>query len=322
MVTSPRVRRRAVARAQRRGQAQTLALETHGIVRRRDLYAMGFTRWEIRANVKAGRWQRVGTQSVCVHTGPLEREARWVAALNEAGPRSALDGETALIAAGLRSYESPVIRVSVPRGAKVRRFARTRIRQTRRWSADDVVTEGGVRRTGVGVAAVRAALWAVSDRQATLLLTLPVQQGLVRAEDLGREALRVRRDKRRRLLHEVIDELLGGARSIGEIDFARECRRRGLPTPTRQQLRRGRNGRYYLDVWWRDYRLVVEIDGIQHARADHVVPDALRQNDLTLQGDRVLRLPVLGLRVAPDEFFDQVEAGLVAGGWTGRCPAS
>ena len=45
------------------------------------------------------------------------------------------------------------------------------------------------------------------------------------------------------------------------------------------------------------------------------VPDALRQNEVALGRATVLRLPLLGLRVAADEFFDQVERGLRDGGW-------
>ena len=80
-------------------------------------------------------------------------------------------------------------------------------------------------------------------------------------------------------------------------------------------VRRGKDGRYYLDVCWDDYDLVVEIDGIHHSWATTVVPDALRQNEVSLGRATVLRLPLLGLRVAADEFFDQVERGLRAGGW-------
>ena len=46
--------------------------------------------------------------------------------------------------------------------------------------------------------------------------------------------------------------------------------------------------------------------------------DALRQNALSLQGDTVLRLPLLGYRLEPDEFFAQVRAALVAAGWSAR----
>jgi very-short-patch-repair endonuclease len=80
-------------------------------------------------------------------------------------------------------------------------------------------------------------------------------------------------------------------------------------------LRRGRNGRYYLDVYWDEWGVVVEIDGIQHAWAAQLVPDALRQNDITLAHALVLRLPLLGLRVAADDFFEQIEEALRSRGF-------
>src|SRR3954464_375950 len=106
---------------------------------------------------------------------------------------------------------------------------------------------------------------------------MSVQQHLTPPEELGVAALRIKRDRRRRLLHEVVLDLAGGVRSLGELDFARECRRRGLPEPSRQVVRRGRGGRYYLDIAWEEWGVAVEIDGI-HPWAMHVVGDALRQN--------------------------------------------
>ena len=239
---------------------------------------------------------------------------RW-AAVFQGGPRAQLDGSTALLAGGLERFTDDRIRVSVPRGARVRRTPRFDIRQTRRWDPADVVPTG-IPRTRPAVAAVRGALWAVSDRQAGLLLTMTVQQRLATAQDIGIELLRVRRDKRRRLLHAVVLDLLDGARSMGELDVARLLRRRGLPSPDRQVLRRDARRRYYLDLYWDRWKLVVEIDGIQHTWAESVVSEALRQNALSMSGDTVLRLPLLGLRLAPEEFLDQIEAALVARGWS------
>ena len=144
-----------------------------------------------------------------------------------------------------------------------------------------------------------------------------MQQGLATAEAIGHELLRVRRDKRRSLLHVVVNDLLDGARALGELDVGRELRRRGLPSPQRQVLRRDRGNRYYLDLYWPDHKLVVEIDGIHHAWAENVVGDALRQNVLALDGDIVLRLPLLGLRLQPDDFFAQIEEALREGGLRG-----
>lgn len=291
-----------------------LARRQGGVVSRRQLYRLGLTRGQVRAQVRARRWRRVHSQSIAVHTGPLEPEGEWWAAVLEAGPRAQLDGASALVAGGLRHFDVRRIRVSVPRGVKPHRARGLDIRQTRRWDLDDLV-EIGVPRTRPAVAAVRGALWAGTDRQAALLLTMTVQQRLASADDIGRELLRIRRDRRRALLQSVVLDLLGGAESLGELDVARECRRRGLPEPTRQQVRRTPRGSWHLDVLWEAYAVVLEVDGIQHAWADHVVRDALRHNDIALCGDTVLRLPLLGLRVAPDEFFDQVRRALVGAGW-------
>ena len=71
---------------------------------------------------------------------------------------------------------------------------------------------------------------------------------------------------------------------------------------------------------WEEWGLVVEVDGIHHALAQEVVADALRHNDVTLGNLTVLRLPVLGLRVAADDFFDQIERALVEDGLPGTRP--
>ncbi|HEU4336768.1 MAG TPA: hypothetical protein VFR45_05610 [Nocardioides sp.] len=305
---SPHERRRVGA------ELTALAEVQGGVVSRAQAYAAGLTRGELRAQIRAHRWQRVWTRSVCLHTGPVSVLGRQWAAVFEGGDRAMLDGEASLVASGLSSYQPHVLRVSVPRGVKPLKGSGLDIRRTRRWSALDRVATG-VPRTRVPVAAVRAAMWARSDKQAALLLTMPVQQGLTTPEQVGRALLSVQRDRRRELMHAVVTDLLGGVRSLGELDFARACRLRGLPEPDRQQIRRGRDGRYYLDVSWDEFRLVVEIDGIHHSWATSVVPDALRQNEVSLTRSTVLRLPLLGLRVAADDFFDQVERGLKAGGW-------
>lgn len=307
--------RAASIRLARRRRVERLASEQAGVIGRPEVYAASVTRAEVRANLAAGRWQRVGRQALVTHNGPVTEDAlRWVAVI-EAGPRAILDGVSSLQAAGLRNFDQDVIRVSVPRGARVRRVPGVDIRQTRRWAPDDVVAAPGVPRSRNEVAGGRGALWARSDRQAALVLTMAVQQGLTTADGLAREMLQVRRDRRRSFIHAVLLDLLDGVRSLGELDFARLCRERGLPEPSRQVVRRGRKGKYYLDVFWDDWSVVVEVDGIHHSWAQNVVDDALRHNDVALGAHTVLRLPLLGLRVAPDDFFTQIERALAAAGW-------
>ncbi|WP_110239525.1 hypothetical protein [Nocardioides gilvus] len=295
--------------------ASGLAADQGGVVSLEQLRSYGVTRSQIRAQVEALRWRRVHSQVVAMHTGPLSEQGTWWAAVLEGGPRAHLDGASALLAEGLTGFTTSVVRVSVPPESRARRAEGVDIRRTRRHDAEAVVRRG-VPRVRADVAAVNAALWAVSDRQAVLLATMAVQQRLTTPERVGAALLRVRRDRRRALLHACVLDLLGGVRSLGEADFARECRRRGLPEPTRQSVRRGPHGAWYLDVHWEDWGVVVEIDGIQHGWASEVVGDALRQNAITLASDVVLRLPLLGLRVAPEEFFAQIRQALVERG----CP--
>jgi very-short-patch-repair endonuclease len=319
MVTASRS---ATSRRARRQRIERLARGQGGAVSRRQAYAAGLSRAEVRANVRARRWRRVGRHVLVVHTGPLPAPTSLWAAVLSGGPRARLDGASALVAHGLVGFDLDRHRVSVPRGARVFRDRLVDVRQTRRWRADDLHPGGGPPRTRVEIAAVRGALWASSDRQAALLLTMVVQQGLTSAHRIGRALLQVKRDRRLRLVTDVVTDLLGGVRSLAELDFAAECRRRGLPEPSRQVVRRATDGRYYLDVLWEEWGVVVEVDGIQHALAQEVVPDALRHNDVTLDHHTVLRVPVLGLRVAADEFFAQIGRALSAAGWEGVEPAA
>jgi very-short-patch-repair endonuclease len=303
-------------RLARRRRVALLATERDGVLSRGQLKGLGLTRWEIEAEIRAGRWRSLGRQAICTHTGPLVDGARLWVAVFEAGPRAYVDGESALVAAGLKGYQPHAIRITVPRGAKpYRRLPGVEIRQSRRWDPRDL-GPGLLPCARPAVAAVRAALWARTDRQAALLLTMVVQQGLTTAEKLAVELLRIRRDKRRRFAHGVVNDLLGGVRSLGELDVVRECRRRGLPEPSKQVLRRTANGTYYLDLLWEQWGLVVEVDGIQHSWASQIVGDAVRQNAVSLTGMTVLRLPLLGLRVEPDTFFSQIAEALTAAG----CP--
>jgi very-short-patch-repair endonuclease len=286
------------------------------VISRRQVRGLGVTRWEVEAELRAGRWRAVGRQAVSLHTGPLSDEARLWVAVFEAGPRAYVDGESALVAAGLKGYEPRSIRITIPRGATpYRRMPGVDIRQSRRWDPADT-GPGRLPCSRVEVAAVRAALWARSDRQAALLLTMVVQQRLTTAEKLAIELLRIKRDRRRAFARLVVNDLLGGVRSLGELDVVRACRRRGIPEPSKQVLRRTPNGTYYLDLLWERWGIVVEVDGIQHSWASQIVGDAVRQNAVSIKGKTVLRLPLLGLRVDPDTFFAQIQEALVAAG----CP--
>ena len=117
----------------------------------------------------------------------------------------------------------------------------------------------------------------------------------------------IRGRTRRALIRALASDICDGAHSLGELDFAAACRRHGLPEPSRQVVRRGPRGRIYLDVRW-DCGLVVEIDGAGHRWGVAVTDDNLRQNAVALRGDTVLRIDLVGLRIAEEAFMAQVVA--------------
>lgn len=139
-----------------------------------------------------------------------------------------------------------------------------------------------------------------------VVVRLPTQQRLISAARLELAWRGVRRSPKRRFLDAIVTDVTNGAQSLGELDFTRMARRAGLPAPSHQSVRTGAGGRVYLDISWDEVGLVVEIDGGHHALALNPIDDALRDNDRVVAGERVLRIPVIGFRIAQDRFMQQV----------------
>lgn len=299
-----RAPRRRLPRAERTRAARAVAALHEGVAHRAELRDVGVTRADVRTEVCAGRWALAGKHTVVIGTGPLTDDARHWQAVWESGSGAVLDGASALIASGLTGFAPHRVDVSMPRNNRRHAVAGV-VRHLR--SAMPPTVQVGVPRVKPEWAAIHAAQWAVSDRQAALLLCLPVQQRLIPTVRLLRAWQASPRGGRRHALIDVIvRDVCDGVHSLGELDFARLCRDRGLPAPSRQVVRSLPGGRVYLDAGWQGIGLVVEIDGGHHALALNPIDDALRQNDVVLSGDRVLRIPVLGLRLHPDAFMDQV----------------
>lgn len=310
--------------------ATDLAGKYGGIVARALLLGAGVTKDEIDAELAARRWQAVGPNTIAILQAPLPA---WSAgggpkhahmattpvtyesksspaslwwAIWESGTGAVLDGASSLTASGLSGFTLPFIDVSVEAGSRIWRHPGIRVKQRRPVGA---LAPGGIPRVEAAMATIRAAQLAVSDRQAALVICMAVQQGIVRPAKLQQRWREILRSKRRHLIGPVIADVCDGAHSLGELDFAGLCRARNLPEPVRQKVCRGPKGRVYLDAEFA-CGLVVEIDGAQRGWGLASVDDALRANHVTLQNRRVLRIPVIGLRVSPDAFMRQVELGI------------
>lgn len=277
--------------------------------------AAGLSYLDVRSEVDAGRWRLHGVQTVALHSGNLTpEEHRWRVLWEIGEAVAAIDGVTALQAAGLKNYTDTQVHVSVVHRHSVKKPEGARVHKVIRRLPDELVG-AGLPRTKPAVAALRAAFWAVSDRQAALILLMTVQQRLATPEQLLACSKQLRGRKRRKFIKDVVGFIHDGVHSLGELDFAKLCRARGLPEPARQVVVEGDRGRMYLDVRWDGYSLVVEIDGVQHREGLQVSADNLARNEVALREERVLRVDLIGMRLEQDAFMDQVARGL--GGFSG-----
>ncbi|WP_019872839.1 hypothetical protein [Sporichthya polymorpha] len=302
-------------RQARRRRIAAAAKPQAGVLSLTQLYGMGVERWDLRAEVRAGRWRRWGKQTVRVADGDPAVAVLW-RALFEVSPLAVLDGVTALQVAGLKTITADAIHVAVPKSSRPRRCRGVVVHETRRYEASSVVDDG-IPRMQPATAAVHAALWARTSRQAALFVLASAQQRLFTLEEFGVEVEKIRRDRRRGLIRQLYAELAGGIEALGERDFARLCRRRGLPPPTRQLRRQTPSGTWVYDTVWEQYGVTAEINGSQHLEPEQMLRDALKQNERRLDGHVVIEIPNVALRVDPEPYFDQLEAALRRGGWRG-----
>ncbi|WP_203914259.1 endonuclease domain-containing protein [Rhizocola hellebori] len=84
-----------------------------------------------------------------------------------------------------------------------------------------------------------------------------------------------------------------------------------LPRPQMQVLRKDSSGRNrYLDAYWEEHKLHVEIDGAHHMEVRHWTADMLRQNEVWLEGDCVLRFPAHLIKTQPELVMERIRQTL------------
>lgn len=135
-----------------------LAASRGGVLHRPELAAQGVPRWLVRGELRAGRWQRTGRQTVVVHNADLTPAQRRAVAVLEVGPRAALDGITGLQHHGVRVDDDGQLHVIAPKGSTPRHPAGVRVHESRRFDEADVVVVDGVRVVRAAVAAVHSAM--------------------------------------------------------------------------------------------------------------------------------------------------------------------
>ncbi|WP_412745626.1 hypothetical protein [Krasilnikovia sp. MM14-A1004] len=276
----------------------------------------------VRGHLRLGRWRRICRGVLLTENGRLDGDQQlWVAVL-AAGPGAVLAGVTAATLGGVRGLRAGPVDVLIPAQRVVSRrltglpldMPGVRVHRSTLLTAGTRL--GRPPRTTVARAVVDAASWARTDDEARVVLATACQQRRVLPSQLRDMIAALPRSPRRALMRATISDLDGGAQALSELDFRALCRRYSLPLPDLQEPRTDTRGRRrYLDAYWREWRLHVEVDGAHHMDVRHWAADMLRQNEVWISGDRILRFPSWLLRARPDEVAAQIRAALTAAGW-------
>lgn len=275
----------------------------------RQALGAGLSPDEIRWRVSSGRWQRLRPRVYLTHSGlPSAGQREW-AALLYAGPDACLGCHTAASRDGLTGHGSAIVHVLVPWERRVLRQPGMVVHRSRILSDLDVHPARRPRRTRLPRSVLDIAGHACNNDDARAVLATAVQQRLTTAPHLRTALLRLGPRPQRKLLLATLADIEGGSQALPELQAMDVLRRAQLPLPdVRQKCLRF--GRYFLDLWWQAPRVAVEIDGSAHLLASNWWADLDRQNEITLDGRRILRFPSYVIREQPQRFVDQMTRAL------------
>lgn len=266
----------------------------------------------VRWRLASGRWQQPCRRVVVTHTGPLTT-GQWLwAAVLACGTDAVLGGLTAARLDGLTGFDERRIHVLIPAARRVRPpLPGVVVHRALGLGPADVHPVRTPPRTRIARSLLDAAAWAGTGDRARGILAAGVQQRIVRTEQLAEALARQPRLHRHNLMMHTLNDVAGGAEALSELDFCRLARRYGLPEPERQVFRMDSAGRRrWLDCYWECARLVVEVDGKWHMEALAWWADMRRDNELTVNGYRVLRFPAYVVRDHPATVAGQIAVAL------------
>ncbi|MEU4161399.1 hypothetical protein [Actinoplanes sp. NPDC026670] len=272
--------------------------------------------------IATGRWRRLYLGVYLAYGGPVTPVQRlWTASLAVGNGRPALlAGLTALRVHGLRRPETaePVHLILPTHLTDRDPPAGVVVHRTRCLTRDDACLDVSPPCTTAARSLVDAAQWALDDTTAVALVAATFQQRLVTLDQVRTVLGGFRRLRRRSVIEAAVDDAGGGSESTYEIEFLRLCRLAGLPSPSRQSVRRDRSGRNrYRDVFFDPWQVQVEIDGSQHMETHGWYADMRSGNEIAISGVRLLRFPGWAMRHRPGEVIADVRAALEAAGWPG-----
>jgi Transcriptional regulator, AbiEi antitoxin len=297
---------------------RNLARHQSGVVSRSQALRAGFSADMIKFRVRSGWWRPVHRGVYLTFTGTLGHSAQLWAALLGAGPGAILSHETAAELQRLSDRPAETIHVTVPWPRRIAAARGVSLHRSRQ-AGQIVLERSNPPQTRVEETVLDLTQTAASFDDVCGWVTRAVARDLT---DAGR--LQAAMDLRTRLrwragLQELIAAATSGDHSVLEYRYDRDVERaHGLPEPVRQAPfagpdgRRGRRDRLY-----RDYGVVVELDGrLAHAAEDQW-RDKARDNAAAVTGQQTLRYDWTQVTRHACTTAAEVAAVLRVHGWDG-----
>lgn len=300
------------------------AREQANVLTRKQLRYAGFNSNMIDHRLRTGTWTEITSNVVAIQNTPItRRQDLWAASLHY--EHGFLVGEAVLELAGCPIRNARRIDIVSRRGTKKPPRDEWIVHTSRKFPLMEPAVEqqafydvaaGGrkPRQAWMSLSTAYAAGTALSDKQAVFFATWPIQQGLVSLPDVLEEVKTFPRTSFGSLCRRRIGMLNFGSHSTWEAEFLSAALLHGLPRPELQAPRLDSFGKVrYLDALFTvgKNRVAVEIDGLGHLAMEQQVQDAIRANELAMQGITVIRIPGIGLRTEPEIFMRQIQRALL-----------
>jgi hypothetical protein len=250
-----------------------LAEAQHGVVARRQLYALGLGRGAVESWIERGRLHRLHRGVYALGHTCLTADGRWAAAVAACGPGAALSHRSAAALWDLLPTGAATIDVTVPVAGGRRRRRGLRIH---RCPAAATTTRRGIR-----VTTPAQTLRDLAPIVGARALARAVEQVEVQRLDVGALATTARGR-----LAAVLAETRPPTRSVLEDRLLALCAARGVGAPEVNVIVEGLE----VDFLWRAERVVAETDGFEHHGTRTAFErDRARDAHLARHGYRVLR---------------------------------
>jgi hypothetical protein len=293
-----------------------------GLVSRRQLIELGFTRAQAAANVDNGRWQRVHPGVYATFTGPIDASHQVWGALLYAGRGSAACCSTALWLFGVLDTMPEILHVAIPEARRVKSLANVRMHRRRALNRVEtpvhpVATPPRIR---VEESLLDECARLTEDELVGLILRATQRRRTTPARLEGALAARSFQP-RRSLIRDVLADAEAGVASPLEAHYRRRVEApHRLPVGARNLLDVSHQGRKrFRDVEYQRWGLIVELDGREAHPADEAFRDMRRDNDTALSGRVTLRFGWRDVVGEPCASAAQVGLALQQRGWPG-CP--